>query len=203
MGLNYITPTAIRLGRLDEAQAFLEESLDLLTHVGDRWGMGTAYRLLGLTALAQGDTGLALAHIRHSLEFFHGYIMGWDIARSLSYLGQATLAAGDAGEAQRILREAFQVAKEAQARPIMLDVIVTLAQLQMQAANAEQALGLALLVLDHPASTYEAKERAGRVCAEASVHLTASQALAARQWAECHPLETVTLSAPGHCSPWS
>jgi hypothetical protein len=74
----------------------------------------------------------------------------------------------------------------------MLDVIVTLAQLRMQAGNAEQALGFALLVPDHPSSTYEAKERAGRICAEASVQLTASQALAARRWAERHPLETVS-----------
>jgi tetratricopeptide (TPR) repeat protein len=190
MGLNHISLTSIYLGRLDEAQACLEEGLDLLTQVGDRWGMGTAYRHLGLTALAQGDTGLAFAHLRHSLELFQGYVVGWDVARSLSYLGLATLAAGDPDEAARIFLEAFRVAQATQARPIMLEVLVALAQLRLQAGNAEQALGLALLVLDHPAGTHEAKARAGQVCAEASTHLTALQARAARQWADCHPLDT-------------
>lgn len=191
MGLNHISPTAIHLGRPDEAQACLEEGLALLTQVGDRWGMGTAYRLLGFTALAQGDISLALAHIRHSLELFQGYVIGWDVARSLSYLGEATLAAGDTGEAQRIFLEAFQAAKQTQARPIMLDVLVALAQMQLQSDNAQQAMGLALLALNHPAGTHEAKERACRVRAEAGVHLTDCQALAARQWAERHPLESM------------
>jgi predicted ATPase/transcriptional regulator with XRE-family HTH domain len=44
LGLNFISPTAIKLGRHAEAQAFLQESLMLCTQVGDRWGMGTAYR---------------------------------------------------------------------------------------------------------------------------------------------------------------
>jgi hypothetical protein len=153
--------------------------------------MGTAYRLLGFTALAQGDISLALAHIRHSLELFQGYVIGWDVARSLSYLGEATLAAGDTGEAQRIFLEAFQAAKQTQARPIMLDVLVALAQMQLQSGNAQQAMGLALLALNHPAGTHEAKERACRVSAEAGVHLTDCQTLAARQWAERHPLESM------------
>ncbi len=188
LGLNHISPTAIRLGRLEEAQAYLEESLDLLTQVGDRWGMGTAYRLLGLAALARGDTDLALAHIRQSLELFRGYIVGWDIAQSLNYLGKATLAAGDAGEAQRLLLEAFEAARETQARPIMLDVLSELARLRMQQGDAEQALGLALLLLAHPAAPYEAKERAERLCAEARGRLTACQEAAAGEWARGHTL---------------
>lgn len=193
MGLNHISPTAIHLGRLDEAQAYLQESLALLTQVGDLWGMGTAYRLLGLSALAQGDTDLALAHIRHSLEIFQGYIIGWDIAQSLNFLGRATLAAGDVGEARRLLLDAFQVAKETRARPIMLDALATLAELQMQTGEAEAALRHALLVLSHPSAPYEAKERADRVCVEAATHLTSEQARAAGEWRACHSLESANL----------
>ena len=62
LGLNFISPTAIQLGRYAEAQAYLEESLALTTQVGDRWGTGTAYRNMGLAALAQGKLQ-RLAHL--------------------------------------------------------------------------------------------------------------------------------------------
>ncbi|MCC6168210.1 MAG: tetratricopeptide repeat protein [Caldilineaceae bacterium] len=190
LGLNYISPTAIRLGRLGEAQAFLQESLDLLTQVGDLWGMGTTYRLLGLAALAQGDTDLALAHIRHSLELFSGYITGWDIAQSLIYLGQATLAAGDTVEARRIFFEAYRVAQEAQPPPLMLDLLVALAHLQLQTGNLETAMRLACLALDHPAGIEATQERARWISAEAGLRLTVDQAQAARAWAASASLST-------------
>jgi predicted ATPase/transcriptional regulator with XRE-family HTH domain len=198
MGLNFISPTCIWLGRLDEADAYLQESLALLTQVGDLWGMGTVYRLMGLSALARGDPNLALAHIRHSLDLFSGYITGWDIALSLSYLGQATAAAGDAVEAERILREAFAIAAETRACPVMLETLAALAQLHLQAGDAEQAMALSLAVMDHAATTYEVRERAGRVYNEASARLTASQQAAARAWAAQHPLET--MLEPPRCS---
>jgi predicted ATPase/transcriptional regulator with XRE-family HTH domain len=55
LALNFLSPTTIRLGRYEEAHAFLQESLALTTQLGDRWGMGTAYRCLGMLALAQGN----------------------------------------------------------------------------------------------------------------------------------------------------
>ncbi len=69
----------------------------------------------------------------------------------------------------------------------MLDVLSELARLRMQQGDAEQALGLALLLLAHPAAPYEAKERAERLCAEARGYHGLPEA-AAGEWARGHTL---------------
>ncbi len=53
LGLNYLSPCLIALGRYAEAESGLRESLTLCEQTKNYWGMGTAYRYLGLTALAQ------------------------------------------------------------------------------------------------------------------------------------------------------
>jgi predicted ATPase/DNA-binding XRE family transcriptional regulator len=175
LGLNFISPTAIRLGRLEEARAFLQESLALSTQVGDRWGMGTAYRNLGLAALAQGDITGAQSFIYKSLEVFTGYVTGWDIVQSLVYLGQAIAAAGNWLEARRTFRDALHLAQQAQAISLAMDALVGLADLHSRAGQAEQALELSVCVLSHPASTQEAKDRAGQLRAQLATRLTPRQ----------------------------
>jgi hypothetical protein len=60
-GIELHQPYSHQAGLSCRAQAFLQKSLSLCTQVGDRWGMGTAYRNLGLTALAHGDADNAQA----------------------------------------------------------------------------------------------------------------------------------------------
>lgn len=191
LGLNYLSPTAIHLGRIEEAEAFLQESISLLTEVGDRWGMGTAYRIWGLAALAQGDAVKAQVLIRRSLDLFDGIITGWDVARSLAYLGEAIAAAGDPAEARDILHQAIRLAIECQATPLILDGLAGLAQVQAASGEAESALTLSIVVLNHQATVYETKERARDIIAAAEKQLTADQMLAARERAANTPLETI------------
>jgi predicted ATPase/transcriptional regulator with XRE-family HTH domain len=183
LGLNYISPIAIRLGRYDEAQAYLQDSLALCTEVGDRWGVGTAYRHLGLLALARGEPVQARALIRTSLDTFAGFITGWDVVRSLVYLGDALAAAGDWAEARRTFRDALREAVEARATPLALDAIMGLAALHARDGETECALGAATVVLNHVASTQEARERARELCTRLEPHLTGQQ------------IETVTARA--------
>ncbi len=51
-GLNFLSLSAVTLGHYAEAEGLLEESLTLNAALGDRWGLGTAYRNLGLVAQA-------------------------------------------------------------------------------------------------------------------------------------------------------
>ena len=180
LGLNHLTTTAIHLGRVEEAEAFLQESISLLTEVGDRWGLGTAYRLLGLVALAQGDPLQAQTRIRKSLELFEDIITGWDVARSLIYLGEATSETGELAEARDIFHEALRLAVEFDTIPLILDGLAGLAPLQAAAGDAELAYELAIVVLSHPATTHETKERASHICVETEAQLTADQVCSAR-----------------------
>ncbi len=194
LGLNWISPTAIKLGRYEQAQAFLQESLILCKQVGDRWGLGTAYRHLGLLALAKGDIAEAQALIQKSLDTFAGFLIGWDVVHSLVYLGEAAAAAGDRPEARRIYQDALHMAMEAQATSLMLDTLARWAELQAQAGEAAQAFALSLKVLDHTASTQEAKDRASWLIARAETLLTAQQIEAARAWASTLSLETIVIN---------
>jgi tetratricopeptide (TPR) repeat protein len=191
LGLNFISPTAMHLGRLEEAQAFLQESLALSTQVGDRWGMGTAYRILGLAALARGDIDEARSLINKSLELFTGFVTGWDIVQSLVYLGEATTAAGDWSEAERVYLDALQMAVEAQATSLALDALTGLAHLQARADRAEQALELLTYVLSHSASTQEAKDRAGQLRAQLETRLRPEQIKATQARTQAKSVDTL------------
>jgi tetratricopeptide (TPR) repeat protein len=171
LGLNFLSPTAIRLGHYQETEAFLQESLRLCQEVGDRWGMGTALRYLGLAALAQGDAVAAQARLRRSLEVFTGFVTGWDIARSLIYLGDASLALGDAEEARGRYAEALGVAEGAQAIPLVWEAQLGLAQVHAQTGEGATALSMVGALLSQDAAPQESKERAARLHAELEARL--------------------------------
>jgi predicted ATPase len=174
LGLNWISPSAIKLGRYEEAKAYLEESLELCTQVGDRWGMGTAYRHLGLLALAQGDTAEAQSLLHKSLDTFAEFVTGWDVVQSLIYLGEAT-AAGSPSKARQIYLDALQQAIDAHATSLALDLLARWTDLQVQAGQTEQALELSLCVLGHSASPQEAKDRAAQLRTQVRTQLAPQQ----------------------------
>jgi tetratricopeptide (TPR) repeat protein len=193
LGLNWISPTVIKLGRYEEAEAYLQESLVLCTQVGDRWGMGTAYRHLGLAALAQGNFVQAQALARQSLDCFGGLITGWDVSQSLIYLAEATVAAGDPTEGRRIYLEALHLSTEAQAGCQVLDILARLADLLARAGHAEQALALALCVLSHEVSTQEARDRAEHLRAQLASQLTSQQIQAVEARVQVESLDALAM----------
>jgi predicted ATPase len=199
LGLNWISPTVIKLGRYEEAEAYLQESLALCRQVGDRWGMGTAYRHLGLAALAQGNLAQAQTLLRQSLDQFAGLITGWDVAQSLIYLGEATAAAGDLCEAGQIYLDALCLAMQAQSTCQMLDVLAGLADLLAHVGDAERALAVALCVVSHVLSTQEARDRATHLRAQLASQLTSQQIQAVEARVQVESLDvlvTELLSGP-------
>jgi tetratricopeptide (TPR) repeat protein len=171
LGLNYLVSTLIKLECFEEAKAFMYESIALCEQTKNRWGMGTAYRCLGLATLAEGKYAEAQAHFRKSLEIFGAYIEGWDIARSLTYLGDAVFMMGDLPEAESAYREALRLAIEAKSIPVALDAVVGLARLQLCHGEVEKAFALASYVLNQAASTQDSKEISRRLVFETERHL--------------------------------
>ena len=66
-----------------------------------------------------------------------------------------------------------------------------LAELQAQAGGSEYAFALSQKVLDHSASTFEARQRAGNVASALEPGLTPAQIEAARAWANEHSLDAI------------
>jgi tetratricopeptide (TPR) repeat protein len=191
LGLNFICQTAVYLGYYKEAQAFMQESIELCTQVGDRWGLGTAYRNLGLVALAQGKFAEAQTFIEKSLDLFTEITTGWDFVLSFIYLGEAKQAAGETQDAMRIFLDALRLGIEVQSISLALEAVAGLASLQARAGKDEEALELSHYVLNHVSSAQQAKERAARLILEADAQLAPEQAQAARERSQDLSLEAI------------
>jgi tetratricopeptide (TPR) repeat protein len=195
LGLNFFVPTLNKLGRYEEAKAFMHESIALCETSKNRWGLGTAYSYLGLVCIADGQYEAAKAHLLKSLEIFSDYISGWNIARSLTYLGDAARMAGDEAEAKKYYLEGLHTSIESKAIPIALDALAGFSHLFAQSGKAEHALQLCAYILDHPASEEDTKSRASLLCAALEKGMRPEQIEAARLGAREKTLDSIVKLA--------
>jgi predicted ATPase/transcriptional regulator with XRE-family HTH domain len=191
LGLNFLVPTLIELNRIEEAIAFMQESIALCEQAKNRWGLGTAYRYLGLATTVRGDFQEAQTYLCKSLEIFSDNISGWHIAMTLNFLGYATLLDGDYSEARRVYRDALRLAMEEKAIPIALEALSGLGSLQAQRGEAEHALLIYYYILGHPSSDDRTKSRAGQLSQTLEARLDSEQILASRRIAAQKSLEQI------------
>lgn len=161
--LNFLSFSAFKLGLYSEARRALEESIALNRSVGDRWGLGSAYRGLGLIAQAQGEHTRALNDLQQSQGVFTELGARWDIARVLTEMGRSVFALGDDREAERIWRGALRLSTEIQATAVGLEALTGLAALRARHGDLKTAYEWLLVILDHPATYQEIKNRASRL----------------------------------------
>ena len=174
-GLDFLSRSAMKLGRYDEARLALEENVALNSSIGFGWGLGGAYRGLGIVAQAQGQHRQAVEMFRKSLDTFTELGGSWFVARVLANMSWSILALGNDAEAEHIWREALRIATEIQGIPVALDVLAGFASLQAKQGDLEHALRLLLIVLNHPASWQETKDHADQLRAELETQLNLTQ----------------------------
>jgi predicted ATPase/transcriptional regulator with XRE-family HTH domain len=166
LALDFLSRSALRLGRYDEARAALEENVALNSSIGFGWGLGTAYRALGRVAQMQGEHEQAVEMFHKSLDLFTELGGSWFAARVLAEMGVSILALGNDTEAGRVWRKSLRIAIEINGTPVALDALVGLANLQAKEGDKEYALELLLFILHHPASLQVTKNRAIALQAE-------------------------------------
>jgi predicted ATPase/DNA-binding XRE family transcriptional regulator len=191
VGLANLSLCALWLGRYDEARTALEESVELCISVGERWELGFAYRGLGLIAQAQGEHQQALDMFRKSLDTFTELGARHEMARVLAEMSRSIFELGNDADAELKWRESLRIATETQGTFIMLEALVGLASLQAKRSDREHALELLWIVLNHPASIQDTKNRASDLRAELEAQLTNQQAEAVRERVQTKTLETV------------
>ena len=181
-GLRMVSQSALSLERYDEARAALEESADLSISIGDRWGLGTAYRGLGVVAQAHGEHIQAVKMFQKSLETFTELGGSWWVARVLANKSQSIFELGNVDEAGHIWRDSLRIATENHGTPVALEALAGFASLEAKQGNNEHALELLLIILGHPASFQETKDRASNLQAqlEAKLSPTLIEAIQAR-----------------------
>jgi len=157
LGLNFIIPTLNKLGRYEKAISFMEESISLCEQAKNRWGLGTAYRYMGLALTASGDLQDAQMYIRKSLDIFGGFADGWDIALSLTYLADIDRLSGRFQDAALGYQEALRVSAQAKVVPITLEALAGFSLLQSLEGEKENALRLCIFISGHDSSEDETR----------------------------------------------
>jgi len=182
IGLNALSLSALKIGRYAEARQALEESIALGRSIGDRWGLGFAYRGLGIIAQTQGAHLQAVAEFRTSLEILTDLGDRQDVARLLAEMGRSVFALGNDAEAGLLWREALHMASETSGTFIVLEALVGLAGLRAKHGDPEPALMVVSMVLSHPATIPETRERASRLrqALEAQIPIQHREAALAR-----------------------
>ena len=132
-GLRILSQSAFTLGRYDEARATPEESITLNSSVGDRWGLGSTYRGLGIIAQAQGKHEQAVVMFRKGLDIFTELGGSWWVARVLAEMGQSFFALGNDDEAERVWYESLRIATDIHATPVALEALAGFAILRRKA----------------------------------------------------------------------
>jgi tetratricopeptide (TPR) repeat protein len=188
-GLDFLSRSALRLGRYDEARAALEENVALNSSIGFGWGLGTAYRALGIVAQAHGEHQQAVVMFGKGLDTFAELGGSWFVACVLAEMGRSMLALGNEAEAGRVWREAVRIATDIHGTPVALEALVGITTLKEKQGNIEQALELLLIVLNHPASIQETENRAEALHAELEAQLTSQQVEAAQARAKAQTFE--------------
>lgn len=195
IGLNALSLSALMLGLYEEARLTLEESVVLSTSVGDRWGLGFAYRGLGIIAQTQGEHQQAVDIFHKSLETLTDLGARHDVARVLGEMSLSNFALGNDTKAGRLWRESLRIALETGGIFIALEALSGLARLKAKQGDLEPALELFLFVLNHPASTQYTKDRIAPVRLELEAQLTTQQLEAAQIQAQAKTLEAAVDEA--------
>jgi predicted ATPase/transcriptional regulator with XRE-family HTH domain len=161
-----------KLQKYPEARAALEESISINESVGDRWGLGTAYRGLALVEQEQGRHEEAIEAFQKSRSILNDLGARWDEARVLGDMGRSIVALGKITDAENTWRMSIQIASEVKGTSLVLESILGFANVRAKQGNSELAYELLLVVLNHPATVQETRERAAKLSAELERRLT-------------------------------
>jgi ATP/maltotriose-dependent transcriptional regulator MalT len=155
--LNELGNVARALGDYAVAKNHYQSSYALREEFGDPEGMALALNHLAEMALLQAAYAEAGQLYQRSLAFYRQINDRGGLATSLNGLACVAVAQGDYPAAQRQFQQALQIAAEIQFVPLILSVLVSVAELLFRAGQIERGLELLRLTGSHPASDYQLK----------------------------------------------
>ncbi|HEX9066450.1 MAG TPA: tetratricopeptide repeat protein, partial [Streptosporangiaceae bacterium] len=129
--LNLLAEVALKLGRLDEADAQAAEALSLASGAGDGFNAGYAAGTRATVAAYRGDFGAALKLGEQALAVARQIDQQWAVARTLLGLGDLARVTGDQAAARQRYREALSILREVNARPEMARCLAGLGRIEI------------------------------------------------------------------------
>lgn len=189
--LNLLSMATYAQGAYAEAQQLLGEGLALSKMLEDRYNIAFALNGLGLVSQALGQSADAQRCFQEGAALWREIGDQGSLAQTLNNLGDTLLVVGDHGGARQCFLQALNVTQAAQMTPVAHDALLGLATLHAQEGEMALALELLLYILQHAASTQQAKGRAERLRAEIEAQLTTGQLEIIRAQVQKTTLETL------------
>lgn len=164
--LNNLGVLARRQGEVTIATGYYVRSLDLARDIGDRLGVANCLNNLGVIALAQHDWRSAEQRLGEALTIYREIGSHVDALSSMITIGEVMRARGDYDAASRYYRSALAEAMARRAFPMTLFALLDLADLELLANHDQLAGELLGLVLHHPSTEIEARQRGEMLVAQ-------------------------------------
>lgn len=148
-------------GDYEAAAQLFQDCLRAARAAGYQPDIADSLAQLGRLAHDRGDYPLAEQYLQESLTIWQQRDHEPELAAVLCRRGRLLIGLGEPHrqEARRILTQTLRLAIKHQLAPIALDVFVSAAELLIQEGQKQAALELLTLVVNHPATTFETKQR--------------------------------------------
>ncbi len=141
----------LELGKLDQAQTYIDEAHDTLQRLGIPQGMAMVNNNRGRLHYQQGDDAAARDHYEQSLAAFEQAQSRSMATQVRVNMGFAVLRLGDVQQAHALWQQALRDAQDIGLTPVLLEALVGMAQLKRLIGQVEESRQLAAFVLNHPA----------------------------------------------------
>ena len=171
LNLQYLGNNAILSEDYETAQEFFEEAFVFGENFGNQIWMVESINGLGDIALAMGELNEAKKHYQEALSKFQDLDHQVGIGSVLCDLGNLALVLGDSQEARDRYQSALEIGVNAQDEVLCLDGLAGLAAMLKAAGDAERAVELAVLAVNHPNFSILTREKAKKLVEELDASL--------------------------------
>ncbi len=151
---------AQELGDYTKAKQFYQESLRIYREIDYRHGQSASLSYLGQVASLLGEHTSAQELLQESLNLNRETGDRHAIAERLKQLGRAAYRMGAHRESKKYFDQALELAMEIRATPVVLDILIGVADLFQREGEHKRALELLAFVVHQTESAQELQDRA-------------------------------------------
>jgi tetratricopeptide (TPR) repeat protein len=153
----------------DDAWRHCERSRSLFRQIGDARGQALAAHNLGVIALERGEHRRAMALHREAMTLRSESNDTWGVATSLVQIGVVSRAMGADDAARRELTRALRIAWESSIVPVVLEALVELAALGVDATDDMGSESALTALAAHPVLPDHLRPRLERLMTAAGI----------------------------------
>ena len=170
--ISSLVQTTRAMGKLAEVERLLEEGLRLSAEAGHHFTRAMLFEQWAQLCFDTGDTIKAIAMGQESITIFRELNDMWHLSRALTMIGKFEMSSGDAVQGKESFIEAVEIALQDHLYPNAFEALVEIGAGLKNHGDLALALQLTQLILHHPATGKEVKERARQLRVEIESQLS-------------------------------